>query len=155
MKIEIKNLKQLAMGREGIPFSASIYIDGKKAGTVTDDASGGEYRYYFEDRELLKRFEEYGNSQFYEEPFRGKPMAKGPDGVIGELVDKQTEEKELRRWCKKGLLVKFKNRSYAPGEWSEFRMPKGRKVDLKWLRDAVTKKHPDNILEIANDRFEK
>lgn len=42
--IGLKNVKTF-QGKEGNGFSASVYLDGKRIGTVTDSAFGGEYDY--------------------------------------------------------------------------------------------------------------
>lgn len=63
MKIELKNIKVMnSLSEETVCFSASIYVDGKKAGQASNRGHGGNTDYRFTDRELEKRFEEYAKS---------------------------------------------------------------------------------------------
>jgi len=40
-RITLKNVKSLALGRDGRPWSATVYFDGKKVGDIIDRATGG------------------------------------------------------------------------------------------------------------------
>ena len=56
--VELKNVKTW-LGQEGYGLQASVYIDKKKVGLVTDDAYGGPLRFDFDTTELDKRAEKY------------------------------------------------------------------------------------------------
>jgi hypothetical protein len=59
--ISLKNIKTFT-GQEGIGFSASVYLDGKRVGTVIDSAFGGEYDYditFDAQKKISERIEEY------------------------------------------------------------------------------------------------
>ena len=49
----VKNVKSF-QGLEGQGFECSLYKDGKKIGTCTDTASGGEIDYYIDEEEFLE-----------------------------------------------------------------------------------------------------
>jgi hypothetical protein len=61
MKIQLKNLK-IAGGEETTRFEASLYIDGKKAATVSNGGEGGSHRYYFNDNAVGQQFREAANA---------------------------------------------------------------------------------------------
>lgn len=61
MKIELRNVKHAVFASHETPcMSASIYIDGKKAGEVSNDGCGGPYD--FSNFETERRLNEYGAS---------------------------------------------------------------------------------------------
>ena len=55
--IQLKSIKNTT-GMEGYGFTASLYLDGKKIGTVADYADGGDFNYSFTSQEAEKAFED-------------------------------------------------------------------------------------------------
>lgn len=65
--IELKAVKNFE-GMEGYGFSANIYMDGKKVGTIMDRADGGCYYYSFTSKENEKQIMERVKSYFTVHP---------------------------------------------------------------------------------------
>ena len=92
----IKSVKTF-QGMEGKGFECSLFKEGKKIGTVTDVADGGEIRFYISEEEI-DFLENYAlNVAAFEgddKEFFDKEM------VIYRLVDQFDEKRTLKRWCK-------------------------------------------------------
>lgn len=110
MKIELRNIKRAAFASEETDcFTATVYIDGVRAGEVSNDGHGGCNRYH--PRSLEERLTAHaktlpmvvsdtlkdGNGQ----PFTYQPDA---DAVIGDLLSAHMAEKDLKRALKSRLL---------------------------------------------------
>ena len=65
--IQLKSIKNTT-GMEGYGFSASLYLDGKKIGTVADYADGGDFIYDFTSKEAEKAFEDRIKSWYEAHP---------------------------------------------------------------------------------------
>lgn len=64
MKVELKNIKLMpSLSDETECFSATIYINGKKAGTVKNRGQGGEHEYAFENAEVEEKFHTFCSEQ--------------------------------------------------------------------------------------------
>ena len=61
MQIKLKNLR-VAGGDETTRFEASLYIDGKKAATVSNAGEGGSHQYFFSDNAVGQKFREAANA---------------------------------------------------------------------------------------------
>lgn len=146
MKIEIKNLKIAKFAsEETLCFQCSIIIDGKNAGTASNDGHGACNRYHFKDRETEKRFMEYCES-LPPVQFDGGSLPSDADLVIGGLIDKIESEREFKRWCRKKTVFRIKGDK--AGEWRAVNIEYGAKA-VDWIR----KKHGDTVEEILNERF--
>lgn len=113
MKIELKNIKHhAALSEETNAFSASLYIDGKKAGTAENTGKGGQtlVRDTKATRELVKIAEEYcktlppekiklGGRKYFEIP-------RTLDNEIDRLVEEDFNYRPLKSAMKKHVLVK-------------------------------------------------
>lgn len=102
MKIELKSVKHIAsMSEETLCFSATVYIDGVKAGEVSNRGHGGPDEY--SSQELYARLDAYAKtlpahvSEFKDE--QGNPMVfeMDPELIIGELMNAYLAEKDLKR----------------------------------------------------------
>lgn len=58
---EVKKFKSF-IGNEGHGFNAELWMDGKKACFVIDEASGGEYQFQWVNRDFEKQFGDYVKS---------------------------------------------------------------------------------------------
>lgn len=102
MQIVLKNVKYVAsMSEETHCFSASVYIDGVKAGEVSNRGYGGPNEYSSD--ELQARLDEHGKtlpphvSEIKDDD--GNPMVLEIDAeiIIGELMNDYLTEKDLKR----------------------------------------------------------
>lgn len=107
--VSLKKLQKMR-GREGIAFSADIYIDGKKAGFVEDDGNGGSlciHGYEGGDREFDKVLDERAKAYFAKHP---TVMSVRHDGghdedLINELFHLVETETYFKKMAKKGYAA--------------------------------------------------
>lgn len=138
VNVELKNLKiHDDMSEETTCFSASIYFDGKKIGTVQNKGRGGSHNYYWSDNEAGRRLNEWAKAQPTEFEFDKL------DQFIDGLIDKAEILAQLKRWVKKATIFRLKGDK--PGEW---RMVK--KGYVLRVVAFLTKKY-GNKLEIVVD----
>ncbi len=118
MLVTVKNIKTCKWsGMEGDAVTCTIYIDGKRAGTATDDGNGGGFRYDFKDRELEQAFYAFVKQQETQcllckyskgdvcESCGGtgkRHMGGDPDIYIADLIDKADLIKIATKNWKKG-----------------------------------------------------
>lgn len=128
MNVTLKNISySQRQSDETNCFVATVYIDGKKAGTVQDDGKGGCMDYDFNTAAL----EAYAKTL---PPLKGDADHEYPqdaDLFIGGLFEKWLWAKEIKRLCKgkttfelasdaKGLFRSL-NRPYSPEQASYIR----------------------------------
>jgi hypothetical protein len=176
MNITLKGIKSFN-GMEGKGFSATLYIDGRKAGEVFDDARGGEFCYQIlrEDHAaLLKHAATIPDETNEERVARGleplpphspdvpelSPETKARcnlDSLIARLVDEAEEAKTVKRWCASAVVFTLKGAK--AGEYQTIK-PRGGKKAIKdwpaWVAKAiedVKKKHGDKIETVWNEKL--
>lgn len=124
--IELKAIKTFT-GTEGTGFSANIYVDGKKAGHVSDAAYGGCYNYDYDDtehhnivkekiKEHYEKYPEIDTLKIYETPIDTIDMNNLPrqayqdmfepdDCFFSDLLNLALREKDYKKNVKKGYTV--------------------------------------------------
>lgn len=155
--ITLKSLKTCE-GNEGMAFSATVYVDGKKAAFARDDGNGGMM--FIDWTPTRKK-----GGTIWESPLKDRleawcaeqpPVDYGDfscpvdiEMLINREIDRMMEEKQLRRWCRTKVL--FRVEGDADGEYRTL------KVKFKGNEDRVraqlTRKYGDKLLEIVNERF--
>lgn len=106
MKIELKNVKHCDFAsHETNCFEASVYIDGKRAGNVSNDGNGGSHSY--DSREMVEALTAHANTL----PKRtwtlnGEKLEVSPtiDLVIDELLIDHLYSRDLKRAMSKRIL---------------------------------------------------
>mgnify|MGYP001185901096 CR=1 FL=1 len=145
MNIELKNIKYSAFAsQETNCFSASIYIDGHKRGTVENSGHGGCDN--ITPWQLGKEIEEYAKTLPSEE-FEGHTLPESADTLIGGLLNKWLEDRDLKRLCKKNVLFRKPTETYKAGEYCTLKGTYS--IDAaRFLRGKYGEK-----VEIVNERF--
>ena len=118
MKIELKNIKYAAFAsQETSCYEATIYIDGKKAGTVENNGHGGSDNVH--PWELANEIDEYAKALpfmacSFNDPRTGKPavMAQDHETIFSGLLTTWLHERDLKRamsrrilFCREGRLL--------------------------------------------------
>ena len=86
MKVEVRNVKEAKFASdETMCFQATIVIDDKVAGTVSNDGHGG--------------------CNFYKD-FEGEPMEHDADTAIGDLVYAYLTQRDLERKLKSHVVLR-------------------------------------------------
>jgi hypothetical protein len=75
-------------------FEATLYLDDKRIGTVTNDGHGGANYYNFDHKE----FERVSSLISGEEVFREFTIKRDLEIVVGELLERHQTIKRARRW---------------------------------------------------------
>ena len=114
MKIELKNIKLAQFAsQETNCYQASIYVDGKKSGTVRNDGQGGADEIDWDSKEIELRVDSWAKEQppIYsdilfaltpEDPY----LKFSLEVFFAELVDIWLATKDLKRTLKKGLIIR-------------------------------------------------
>ena len=153
--IQLKNVKiAWHMSEETTAFTASLYIDGKKAADVKNEGTGGDNHPWFMDRELEKEFHEFCKNlpphYLYDDDDPTKvidgPFPMTYDGFIGDLLTEWISNDDWKKACKKGIAVIF--RRHAKGEYSTI---KGAYTPAR--AQQVRDHYGDELVEIINERF--
>jgi hypothetical protein len=99
MKIELRNLKTAAFASEETTcFQASLYVDGKRCGAVSNDGHGGCNAY--SDRDAWRKVQDYAatlpgiTSTLGSESFTYQPDA---DSLVDAALDVALLDKQFRR----------------------------------------------------------
>jgi hypothetical protein len=143
--IEVKNYHSLNT-HDGVAFTCSVYVDGKKAFLAENDGMGSENLYIVLDKELFTLASEYAES-LPDVECEGFDFTAPSDldFVIGAIIDRMDEDKQLKRLCKAKTL--FRLPGDKDGAW--------RTMDLKFdetTKNIILYKYP--AAEIANLRFQ-
>jgi hypothetical protein len=118
MKIELKNIKNAQFAsHETNCYSATIYVDGKRAGTVDNDGHGGCDNIHWNDHIIGQTVEDWAASQPKIKTEYGE-LTYDLELLFGQLVDQWLLTKELTRNLKKGLLVR--DSDTKAGSWRIF-----------------------------------
>lgn len=110
MKVELKGVKHAAFASQETPcFEATVWIDGKRAGTVSNEGSGGCNSY--DPRDLEGRLDAYAATLppvvcHFNDEETGKPhvMEQDAELLIGELFADWQIRKDFDRTIKNRLV---------------------------------------------------
>jgi hypothetical protein len=148
MKIELRRISHNARMSEETPcFTADLYVDGTKRGTVSNRGTGGSHD--FSDWNAEKEINEYAKAlppnQFPAEWCKNGESRDYPqtaETIVGDLLDKHLEEKQKKAEVNK--LIKamktktlFRKAGSKPGEYAYFPGTDQR------ILDHIAKKYPD------------
>ena len=153
--IQLKNVKiAWHMSEETTAFTASLYINGKKAADVKNEGRGGDNHPRFMDRELEKEFHEFCKSlpphYLYDDddPTKvwGGPFPMTYDGFIGDLLTEWIENDDWKKACRKGLVFRLKSDNE-----DQYRTTKGKYSPE--LSSAIRERYGDDLIDIINERY--
>jgi hypothetical protein len=144
MKIELKSLKIAQhLSEETTAFTATIYVDGMKVGTVKNDGQGGSNSYYLE-KGWVDKLEVYAKSLPDLQSAYG-PLKMDLDLLVDELMNKQEQEKHLKRQLKKTTFFRIQGEEYGADEWRTVKSPYNAAVQA-----FLDKKYGDRVIRILN-----
>ena len=143
--IQLKNVKiAWNMSEETTAFTASLYINGKKAADVKNDGRGGDNRTWFMDRELEKEFCEFCTTL----PYPGESFNMTYDSFIGVLLDEWIENDDWKKACRKGIVY-TKHGEENDGKYWTVAKTAYSKSAASHLRERIG----EELKEIINERF--
>jgi hypothetical protein len=151
-------------GREGYGFECSLYREGKKVGTVTDTASGGQIDFYLNkgEEEILDKHcaslpkeqwsEDSGltKAQWDEYWKGGKEIDK--DGFVTSLVTKWEERKQFKTICRTKTVVKVvPNNSMEKTQHYTYKI-KFDQISVQ-LREKIIAEYPNATVSFVNEEI--
>jgi hypothetical protein len=115
MKIELKNVKYAAFASDETHcFEATIYIDGKRAATVSNDGHGGPDEIV--PHQIADKINDYAKT-LPPSDYEGMSIPETAETIIGDLMNSWLEQKENRRLCRKYVCFRSHSKTYADGVW--------------------------------------
>ena len=153
MRVELKNVKlHQDMSEETACFSATLWIDGKKAATVSNHGTGGcnNFHFPFSDHKVEEAFNAYCASlpplpgTKYDDGFEAPPLKMDADLYVSQLLEQWETRKWLKSQCRNKTLFRLK------GDKAEnWRIAKNKfNSDVK---AAIIKHFGDKVEEFANE----
>jgi len=113
--VTIKNVKHAAFAsHETACFDATVYIDGKKAGTVSNDGQGAPD--IFEPHSLRDTLDAIASKLPPVEVF-GHEMQCNSELLIADLLDAELNRRTLKRQCSTKTLFRKPGEAYSEGEY--------------------------------------
>ena len=157
MELTLKNVHvSKLMSEETLCFDASVYADGKRAGTVCNRGCGGPNEYHWTDEALGAAIEEWAENEVIlaEDPTDPEKMMlvtfEKLDWKIGEVFDAYEERQWLKRQCRGKVLFRLKSDDDSAWRTLKLRGSDGYTPQAKqWLET----RYKDELGEIANERF--
>jgi len=148
--LTIKKLKS-CKGTEGDAFSCNLYVDGKKAASVTQGGHGGGNDYHWNDEATEKRVYDWVGTLPPEtvdfDNVHMVVMKSNLDVVIAKIIDAVEFKKKLKALCRKNIVFSLKG-----DDGKEQYMTINRKYD-PGLKAAMIRKYGDSLGEIVNERY--
>lgn len=123
MKIELRNIKYAAFAsQETSCFQAAVYIDGAKAGEVSNEGTGGCDNFY--PYSLKDRLDAYGKT-LPKRKVEGidDELECNAESLVGDLLTAYLVERDVKRLLAKRLAYTKRD---APGIYQSKPMPKER-----------------------------
>lgn len=148
LDVILKNVKiHPDMSEETNCFSASIYLNGKRVGTVKNSGRGGCNDYDWFNPEAGKTISDYADSlpPVQSEHF-DDGLAMDIDLFIDELLREYEENRQYKSWCRTKTCFRLK--TTEPGSWLTIK----RKYTPQ-IKNALETEYGDELDEILNERF--
>jgi hypothetical protein len=142
MDIALKNIKYAAFASEETAcYEASLYVDGKRIGTVANDGHGGPDRFHGDQAAYEQANQWLADNYPPVELFHGQTTPMGIEMCCARLLDEHLMAKELKRALKSKVLY------YQPDEKQIMELGwKGvRKIDERHIQQAA-QKYPDAVI---------
>lgn len=121
MKIELKNIKYAAFAsQETDCFEASVYLDGKRVGTVSNDGNGGCNDYY--PWKIKEQIDAYA-ATLPPQVFEDIELQPNADILIGDVLNAYLRLKEHKRMCRNQTVFRIPGREYQTGQYHSYPKP--------------------------------
>jgi hypothetical protein len=144
MNAQLRNLRiNRKLSEETDCFSATLYLDGKKAAEVGNRGQGGPNEYHWVDRATETRATQYAESLPPVE-FHGTKLSMDLDLWIANLLQAADERKQKLGWCKKATMFRLKGDD--PGVYRSIAVPFTANV-----KAHLVAKHGGQLEEILNE----
>jgi hypothetical protein len=144
MNITLKNLKIAKFAsEETLCFKATVYIDGKKAGEVSNDGHGAPNMYWPHD--LGIKLACYAKTLAPYE-YMGTMLNHSADGLIDDVLAEHEERLRLKRLCAKSTIYRVHGEEYGDGAYMQIKRKYSPEVAL-----ALRARHPQGVTIINEE----
>lgn len=148
MHFELKNVKiNQAMSEGTTCFSATLYINGKKAAEIMNRGHGGNDLNRFYDKETEKAYNDHIKSLPPCQTEYG-PLEMCTELFISDLLEKYEEQRFLKTRCKKKTLFRLKGDK--KGTWRIIDMPYNEQI-----KGSMATKYGEALEVIGNELINK
>jgi hypothetical protein len=156
--VTIKNYRECE-GMDGIAWSGTIYVDGKKAAFARNSGSGGPNDYDWSPSSkknqwggpVHDRLVAYVKTLPPLPPhpvYGGNPLPMDLDLFLEELIGDMQENKQVRRWCKANKCLVYRTSDMEQGQWYKTSDANSLANRKRAIAEFLSK-----TVEFANDRF--
>ena len=152
--------------REGVGAQTTLYRDGKKIGTCTDEGNGGMVDFRADTTEFrtmvwdfIKDLPEYKYADMWASEYgEDCPDNDGMeswklDDFANVMLTQAEIDNHLRKQCRKNILIRFEGETdyrVCNAKWPDNTI--GQKAIMEQLTEQIK---PNVIAEVINKRFEK
>lgn len=147
MKFELKNISYNAkLSDDSAAYSATLYIDGKKAGEVSNNGNGGCDNQYLEkwvDRAAVEAYIK-ANHPPLESEFGSEPIPCDLELLCGRLLDEHILGKAIKSRLSKNHVVLFNKQVMV---WPKAKIAAHH---IEQFKAELTKRYPGYVM--LNDR---
>jgi hypothetical protein len=126
MKVELKNIKYAAFAsQETNCFEATLYVNGKRRGTVRNDGHGGCN--YYTDHEAERELDEYAKTLPKESfTFEGVTLdlQKDGDSIVDDILTDHLTRKHLQKKMRSKVMFVQEQKLWETSTFSKQDMPR-------------------------------
>jgi hypothetical protein len=155
MKLTLKNvIINQRMSEETTCFSATVYADGKRAGTVCNRGCGGSNEYHWADSVLGVEIEVWAEKEVIitADPINPEKVMfvdfEKLDWKINEIIEALEEKKWFKAKCRGKVLFRLKGDDDS--SWRTLKLRSGGKYTDE-TKAWMVKRFGDDLGEIANE----
>lgn len=126
MNIQLKNISHNSrLSEETEAFTATMFIDGKKAAEVSNHGTGGSNNFHWYDHDARKQFDAFIAAQPPIPPDEtyDQPLPMDGDIFVAELLAKYLELKTYKRWVKKHTQTAYRLKTDELGSFRILKEP--------------------------------
>jgi hypothetical protein len=127
---EIKKFKSF-IGMEGDGFNAELWMDGKKAAFIIDDARGGEFNWNWDSLEMEQKYKGYikalpiqplaADAEDWEKEMYPNGQKETDETFLDQLINRHAAFSRIQRAVKKTTL--FVTAGSKKGEYFSIKLP--------------------------------
>jgi hypothetical protein len=155
MELTLKNIKtNSAMSEETVCFSATVYVDNHKIGTVVNRGHGGSNEYQWTDPMMGHVLEDWAEKEVIvtEDPTDPEKVMfvdfEKLDWKIGEIIEVHESKKWFKAKCRGKVLFRLKGDDDE--SWRTLKLRDGGKYTDE-TKAWMVKRYGDELAEIANE----
>lgn len=146
VRVELRGVKYAAFAsQETSCFSASVYINGVKEGSVENQGCGGSnfYHPHTLNDKLSAIAGKLPDIECY-----GQTLKQDADILIGDLLNAFLQRRDLKRVCAKKTCFRLLSETYNDGEYRTVKAPFSEKV-----KNYLVNKYAQDLGEILNEQL--